>query len=380
MEESKLREKIDKFLDSKERYDILFSLGKDDDLVAYIYYVDNREILLLDLVNEQIHDVPNWEISYNSELFARLDRNYQIIYINDTSHYAAWNYILNNYYLVNSNHYDGVKLYLDYCYNHDISQQYLKEKINLNTPDILKLYGYMNVHDVIELNGYIFEVYNIDKTANSCELHIFNGQTDFVENLNYEILNMPLSDLNNSPESYLVEFCKEKSNVKLDASYFAYIFEYEFSNEILNKENVEDSMVHSFSKYVGEEYIKSNNYKTDRSRGFEVFADWLLKNSDYIRGEFEDYQNQKIPFNKIVLQNNLKILHMGKRRDQPIALIEKNFGDNREFVVAFYYQIKDKQVNWGYGHYYRNYNDALSDFKKVILENNFNQELHERGD
>lgn len=380
MEESKLREKIDKFLDNKEGYDILFSLGKDDDFVAYIYYMDNAEILLLDLLNEQIQEVPNWKISYNSELFARLERNYQIFYMNDTSHYAVWNYILNNYCLVNSDYYDGVRLYLDYCYNHDISQKYLEKKFNLNTPDILKLYGYMNVHDIIELNGYVFEVYKIDKVANSCELHIFNSQTDFAEDSNYEILNMTLSDLNYSPESYLSEFCKKNSNVKRDLSYYAYVFEYVFSNEILYKENSEDSMVHSFSKYVGEEYIKSKNYKTDRSHGFEIFSNWLFENSDYIRGEFENYQNQKLPFNKIVLQNNMKILRMGKRRDQPIALIEKNYGDNREFVVAFYYQVKDKQINWGYGHYYSNYNDALNDYKKVILENAINQKLNERGD
>lgn len=73
------------------------------------------------------------------------------------------------------------------------------------------------------------------------------------------------------------------------------------------------------------------------------------------------------------------ILQKGFRKDQPVALIELNRKDNKEYVIAFYYDVKDKKIDWGYGYYYNNYEKAKKDFDKVLnkgdLSNTFENKI-----
>ena len=73
-----------------------------------------------------------------------------------------------------------------------------------------------------------------------------------------------------------------------------------------------------------------------------------------------------------IYNGNMRILEKGVRRDQPIALVEKHLADDtKEYLIAFYYQINDDKLSWGYAFYYdNNKKKAKGDYNKVIKGGN----------
>lgn len=68
-----------------------------------------------------------------------------------------------------------------------------------------------------------------------------------------------------------------------------------------------------------------------------------------------------------VFDNNMKILKKGYRRLEPIALVERYIENEKEFIIAFNYEIKNNKLDWAYGYYYDdNIEKATKDYQKVI--------------
>jgi hypothetical protein len=66
------------------------------------------------------------------------------------------------------------------------------------------------------------------------------------------------------------------------------------------------------------------------------------------------------------LDNGIYVMNLGFRKDQPIALIEKSIGEQKQYIVAFNYIIKDNKMEWAYAYYYENNKDkAKNDFRKA---------------
>lgn len=81
-----------------------------------------------------------------------------------------------------------------------------------------------------------------------------------------------------------------------------------------------------------------------------------------------------------IYNNNLKILKKGYRNYQPVALLERNLINKKEYIIAFNYEIKDSKLEWGYGYYYENdMEKALQDFEKVIIGGNLENTFKEEG-
>lgn len=70
----------------------------------------------------------------------------------------------------------------------------------------------------------------------------------------------------------------------------------------------------------------------------------------------------------MILENGMKILKKGNRKNQPVALVERKFKDGKkEYIIAFNYEIKGNSIEWGYGYYYSdNIKKAKEDFNRVL--------------
>lgn len=70
----------------------------------------------------------------------------------------------------------------------------------------------------------------------------------------------------------------------------------------------------------------------------------------------------------MILENGMKVLKKGNRENQPVALVERTFKDEKkEYIIAFNYEIKENSIEWGYGYYYSdNIKKAKEDFNRVL--------------
>lgn len=71
------------------------------------------------------------------------------------------------------------------------------------------------------------------------------------------------------------------------------------------------------------------------------------------------------------LDDNIYVLDLGFRREEPIALVEKTTKYGKEYIIGFNYKITDNKIVWGYGYYYdTDKSKAMKDFKKVLAGGN----------
>ena len=70
----------------------------------------------------------------------------------------------------------------------------------------------------------------------------------------------------------------------------------------------------------------------------------------------------------MILENGMKVLKKGNRENQPVALVERTFKDEKkEYIIALNYEIKENSIEWGYSYYYSdNIKKAKEDFNRVL--------------
>ena len=71
------------------------------------------------------------------------------------------------------------------------------------------------------------------------------------------------------------------------------------------------------------------------------------------------------------LDNGMFVVDVGYRNNIPVALVEKQYNNTVEYIIAFNYEIENNKMSWGYGYYYdKNLRKAMEDFKKVLAGEN----------
>lgn len=82
------------------------------------------------------------------------------------------------------------------------------------------------------------------------------------------------------------------------------------------------------------------------------------------------------------LDNEMFVMDVGFRNEEPIALIERTFKNGtKEYIIAFNYEIKDNSINWGYGYYYNeNIDKAKEDFARVLKGENLADTFENKED
>lgn len=83
--------------------------------------------------------VPEWDFNFDYYVFNLLEDGYRIGYMSDELHYSLWNSI-QELYPDDIEFKNGVKRYINYCKRNNINARYIESKVNLNTPDIMKLF------------------------------------------------------------------------------------------------------------------------------------------------------------------------------------------------------------------------------------------------
>jgi len=75
-----------------------------------------------------------------------------------------------------------------------------------------------------------------------------------------------------------------------------------------------------------------------------------------------------------IYNKNLKILEVGYRNDEPIALVEKEIPlmNRKEYIVVFNYTVDEanQKLTWGYGYYYFDRVSGKNAYNKVIKGGN----------
>ena len=111
---------------------------KDDVKNTYAVAMNGEEIIGFNPFCKEIEKLPDWDFSFDGDLFDDLEWNREIIYMSISCHYDVWSEI--SYYYPNDiEHKEGMQEYLKYC---------KKEKI-----DISKIQDFIkdvDVHDVMQ--------------------------------------------------------------------------------------------------------------------------------------------------------------------------------------------------------------------------------------
>ena len=90
-----------------------------------------------------------------------------------------------------------------------------------------------------------------------------------------------------------------------------------------------------------------------------MLVEWVDKNKGQILEDFKEMTGGEIE----IYNGNMRIIEKGYRDKKPIALVEKTIGNEKEYIVAFYYTTKQDKLEWAYGYYY----DELGGLKVAYI-------------
>jgi hypothetical protein len=258
--------------------------------------------------------VPEWDFNFDEYFFKELQNGYEIGFINDDSNYGLWNTI-NDLYPEDIDNKDGVQKYLQYCKDNNITRDYLDNVMKMSVPDIMQHYEYPN--GIVEING------------------------------------------NN------VSMSKETLDKQSETSYITFVLGYDLLNKELQNSNYpECDLSYDFCNSLASKFLESKEYHNNKYSTYEMLQEWIDNNKNIVNeylgiDESKNFTRQ--------LDNDIFVIDVGFRREQPIALVQRGKGNDKEYVVAFNYRIKDEKMDWAYGYYYdKNLNKAKEDFNKVI--------------
>ena len=311
--------------------------------------------------------VPEWDYSFDNYLFKDLESVYQIGYITAETHYNIWTSI-EELYPEDINNKDGVQWYL----------QFLDEKTNLDTPNIMKYFDGLAFQETMTYKGYVIEAdeTNYDNPKENL-VTIYKSQQDYIDGNYAENVSLNTVGLKQNIKEYIDEVYIDKTDLESEKAYFTFVLGYDLLHDMINKYGVlECDTNYDFCDYVANQFLDSKEYSNFNRSSYEMLQEWLSNNKERIENEYKE----TIGFEEKNYNGNLKILETGFRKDEAIALVEKDVPsmNRKEYIVAFNYTI-DKEKNnlsWGYGRYYYDKNSGEKAYEKVI--NGGNLAFHDR--
>lgn len=193
-----------------------------------------------------------------------------------------------------------------------------------------------------------------------------------------EVVSLKKQDLEQNIKEYIEDTYYEKQiDVPSEKAYLSFVLGYDFLQEMLkSSKSPECDTSYDFCNYVSSKFLESEDYKNLRYSTYEMLDKWINENKAQIQYDYNEYIGKKYETYK-----EKTILLQGNRREQPVALVERNIGENVEYVIAFNYEIKDNDLTWGYGYYYDdNFNKAIQDYQKVLLGGDLADTFAEKKD
>ena len=321
--------------------------------------------------------VSEWDYSFDNYLFKDLENVYQIGYMTAETHYNIWNSI-EELYPESINNKNGVQWYLQFCADNGITKEYLDKQTNLDTPDIMKYFEGLAFQETMTYKGYVIEAddTNFDNPKENI-VTIYKSQQDYIDGNYVENVSLNTVGLKQNIKEYIDEVYIDKADLESEKAYFTFVLGYDLLHDMINKYGVlECDTNYDFCNYVANQFLDSKEYSNFNHSSYEMLQEWLSNNKERIEQEYKE----TIGYEEKVYNGNLKILKIGFRKDEPIALVEKDVPsmNRKEYIVAFNYTI-DKEKNnlsWGYGRYYYDKNSGEKAYEKVI--NGGNLAFHDR--
>lgn len=201
--------------------------------------------------------------------------------------------------------------------------------------------------------------------------HDFMKSNKYSENLE-DIREWIVKDTDNIMQDMEI-FYKENSSFKViydDIYYFTFVIGYDLLNAAFTKTNVKDvNIIYKFSKQLAQKYMDSEYFKDLNHSAYTMLEKYINDNKDIIKSQFFHFAGL----------DNKEIIKVGKRRDTPVALVKNVFSDStEEYIIAFYYELRETKIDWGYGYYYnQNIQKAEKDFSKVLQGGNLDKTFEE---
>lgn len=321
--------------------------------------------------------VSEWDYSFDNYLFKDLENVYQIGYMTAETHYNIWNSI-EELYPESINNKNGVQWYLQFCADNGITKEYLDKQTNLDTPDIMKYFEGLAFQETMTYKGYVIEAddTNFDNPKENI-VTIYKSQQDYIDGNYAENVSLNTVGLKQNIKEYIDEVYIDKADLESEKAYFIFVLGYDLLHDMINKYSVlECDTNYDFCNYVANQFLDSEEYHNEKHSSYDMLQKWLSNNKERIEQEYKE----TIGYEEKVYNGNLKILETGFRKDEAIALVEKDVPsmNRKEYIVAFNYTI-DKEKNnlsWGYGRYYYDKNSGEKAYEKVI--NGGNLAFHDR--
>lgn len=313
--------------------------------------------------------VPEWDFNFDYYVFNLLEEGYEVGYMNMETHYNLWNSI-HELYPEDIDYKDGVQNYLQYCKDNNITKEKIDKEVNLETPNIMEFYKeQIGIGDIIEYKGFVIEVNDVNfDNENENIVQIYKNKQDHIDGEIIESVSLNVVDLKQNIKDYIDEtyFDNNKEN-KNEKDYFVFVLGYDLLNDMFKNSFMNECDVsYEFANYIVDKFMNTNEYKFENKSAYELLANYCSENKQSIQNEYDNFIG--INDNKHrALNNGIRVVDLGYRREQPIALVEKNIGDTKQYIIAFHYKITDNNIEWAYGKYYNNdLNKAKQDFKKIL--------------
>lgn len=146
--------------------------------------------------------VAEWDYNFDYYLYDLFQNGMEIGYMSDDVHYSIWNSI-NELYPTDIECKDGVKYYIEYCRQNNITKDYIDSKTGFDTPDIMSKFNNEKIKVLIVEPSKLPEEIEIENTLEAkqkivggdIECAYIPGNNDVVLICNEEgkVLNMPLN-------------------------------------------------------------------------------------------------------------------------------------------------------------------------------------------
>lgn len=366
--------KINEILKNHEDY-------KDDQAMQVQYILLNKDnqvddivcfgwngILSVDSKTFELDTIAEWSYDYETDLFEQLQDDKTIGYMTVEAHYDIWCKI--NEIFPDIDYKEGLELYIKYCDEYGITKEYIDKMVELDTPDIMDNFTNLEVGDILKYKGYItcVDESNLENDKENIICIYKNGQ-DYINGNYIEKVSLNKEGIKRNIKSYIDETYRpqinKKSNYENKKAYFTFVLGYDLLQDMLKNSTVQEcDTVYDFCNYEAGQFLESNEYQNLKYSSYEMLISWVEKNKDKIFADYKEMFNGDLEF----YNGNMRIVEKGFRNNQPIALVEKNFeNDTKEYIVAFYYKVKDDKLSWGYAYYYDNdKKKAEADYNKVI--------------
>lgn len=309
----------------------------------------------------------DWNFNFDWMVFEELEGDYQIGFISNRMHYNIWQ-TLNELYPQRIDHKDGVQRYLQFCADNKITKEYLDKELNSDTPDAMKFFEGLALFETMTYKGYVIAVdkVNHDSPKESI-VYIYKSQQDYINGNSAKRISLNTIGLKQNVKEYLDKIYIDKAKLEIEKTYYAFALGYDLLNDIISKyDTLECDINFEFCYNLVNQFLNSKEYSEFSHSNYENLQEWVNKNQERIEQEYKE----TIGFEDKIYNGNLKILDKGFRKDEPVALVEKDVPsmNRKEYIVVFNYVIDEKNndLHWGYGKYYYDKNSGQEAYQIVI--------------